>query len=401
MTGSRTKWENKPMGQLETQLAALAQTADLCPCRQVALQRFRRIGLPAYHSEAYQRTDLSAMLEGERTITEGSYQYNIEELQLPEGAYIGPLSGFKGNLPKIYSTDEDPLQALIEGLDDHAFLVYLPKRAKLAQPLNYTYLLEQAPAGAMLLSRFIIIVEDEAEVEIVGYDRNRSANRSVSLQSTEIYVGRAAKLSLTDIEDSSAAAQRISTLHLHQEGESVANLNFISLHSGRTRNNYYCDLAGEYASLSLGGIVIASDDERVDNSSYIAHSVPHCTSNELFKYVLSDRSYGIFTGRILVAQDAQKTQAYQNNRNLLLSSEARMQAKPQLEIYADDVKCSHGMTTGQLSESALFYMRQRGISKDEAKRLLSIAFAEDVLQLIEREELRDSLREQVAGRFTF
>ena len=151
--------------------------------------------------------------------------------------------------------------------------------------------------------------------------------------------------------------------------------------------------------MQLGGFVVNSDKEHTDNFSFISHSVPHCTSTELFKYVLRDDSYGVFTGRILVAIDAQKTQADQTNNNLLLSKTARMQAKPQLEIYADDVKCSHGMTTGQLSEQALFYMQQRGIAKDEAKRLLSIAFSEDVLLHLDREELRDEVRELIAERF--
>ena len=135
-----------------------------------------------------------------------------------------------------------------------------------------------------------------------------------------------------------------------------------------------------------------------DNFSFIEHAVPHCTSDELFKYILLDESRGVFTGRILVAQDAQKTQAYQNNRNLLLSPSARMQSKPQLEIYADDVKCSHGMTTGQLSEDALFYMRQRGIALQEAKLMLSNAFAADVLKRIPEEELSEHLRTKTEER---
>ncbi|WP_052080726.1 Fe-S cluster assembly protein SufD [Porphyromonas sp. COT-239 OH1446] len=383
------------MGQLETQLVALAQREDLCPCRQVALQRFKRIGLPAYRSEDYQRTDLSAMLEGRWQISQGSYESNIEEISWPEGSYVGLLSGFKGNLPKLHSTDGDPLQALIEGLDDHTFLVYLPKEAKVHQPLNYTYLLEEAEQGAMLLSRFIIVLEAEAELEIVGWDRNRFTGHSVSLQSTEIFVGKGAKLTLTDIEDSVAEAQRISTLHLVQEAHSQVKLYSLTLGAGRTRNNFHCDLMGEYANLSLSGVVLNTGKSHVDNFSYISHSVPHCTSDELFKYILADEASGAFTGRILVAIDAQKTQAYQNNRNLLLSPSARMQAKPQLEIYADDVKCSHGMTTGQLSSDALFYLRQRGIPERQARMFLSIAFAEDVLQRIEDEDLRCSLREQV------
>ncbi|MDO4707623.1 MAG: Fe-S cluster assembly protein SufD [Porphyromonadaceae bacterium] len=387
------------MGQLESQLTALAPTEGLCPCRQVALQRFARLGVPAYRSEAYQRTDLKAMFEGKWTLTPGRYEGNMDSIAWPEGSYVGSLSGFKGNLPKIASTDTDPIQALIEGLDDHTFLVYVPKGGKVSERFDYSYFLEQQVEGAMYLSRFILVLDDEAELNLIGWERNTSAGRNIDLQSTEIYLGTGAKLSFTSVEDSEPSAQRISTLHLYQEADSQVSLNVISLRAGKTRNNYHCDLSGEGASLTLSGVVIGSDESHVDNFSYISHSVPHCTSNELFKYLLHDRSYGVFTGRILVAEGAQKTLAYQNNRNLLLSSEARMQAKPQLEIYADDVKCSHGMTTGQLSESALFYMRQRGIPMAEAKKLLSVAFAAEVLESIEDEALRERLLELVATRF--
>lgn len=388
------------MGQLEQQLLnQLKPTLGrLCACREEALERFERLGLPAFCSENYQRTDLSTMLEGNWRIQAPVYQSNLEHIQLPVGAFSGMLSDFNGELPSIPSTNDDALQALTMGVDAQAFLIYLPKDCRLSTPIEVTALLESQDA-ILAPSRFVLILEDGAQAEIVSRDRNISQTNSLGLQSVEIYLSKGAKLNYTDIEDSVELARRISTCHLYQEEGSDANISFISLRSGKTRNNYYCNLAGERASLSLSGIVINSGGGHVDNYSYISHSVPHCTSNELFKYVLSDHSYGIFTGRILVAKDAQKTEAYQNNRNLLLSPDARMQAKPQLEIYADDVRCSHGMTTGQLSQDALFYMRQRGIEKSEAKRLLSIAFAEDVLALIEREELRDALREEVAVRF--
>ena len=170
----------------------------------------------------------------------------------------------------------------------------------------------------------------------------------------------------------------------------------MTLARGVTRNNYYISLAEEEADLKVSGFALSKDKGHADNFSYIEHAVPHCTSDELFKYILLGDSRGVFTGRILVAQDAQKTQAYQNNRNLLLSPTARMQSKPQLEIYADDVKCSHGMTTGQLSPEALFYMQQRGIPREEAKLMLSHAFAEDVLERIPLDEEAEAIREHIA-----
>ena len=363
-----------------------------------ALDKFLELGLPLYRSENYQRTDLSAMLDEAWEYGSAEYSDNRDEITLPEGAYLGNLKQSPIALKSIKSLAQDPIAQLVQGLNEEATLLYLPKGARIEKPYEVESFLMSN--GRVLEARRVIIVLDEgASLEMLVKERNVGEHVSMSLQSIEIYLSKGAKLSYTDLEQTSELSRRISTLHLHQEEESDANINFFSLTNGKTRNNYYCDLAGEGANLQLGGFIVNSDKEHTDNFSFISHSVPHCTSTELFKYVLRDDSYGVFTGRILVAIDSQKTQAYQTNNNLLLSKTARMQAKPQLEIYADDVKCSHGMTTGQLSEQALFYMQQRGIAKDEAKRLLSIAFSEDVLLHLDREELRDEIRELIAERF--
>ena len=363
-----------------------------------ALDKFLELGLPLYRSENYQRTDLSAMLDEAWEYGSAEYSDNRDEITLPEGAYLGNLKQSPIALKSIKSLAQDPIAQLVQGLNEEATLLYLPKGARIEKPYEVESFLMSN--GRVLEARRVIVVLDEgASLEMLVKERNVGDHVSMSLQSIEIYLSKGAKLSYTDLEQTSELSRRISTLHLHQEEESDANINFFSLTNGKTRNNYHCDLAGEGANLQLGGFVVNSDKEHTDNFSFISHSVPHCTSTELFKYVLRDDSYGVFTGRILVAIDAQKTQAYQTNNNLLLSKTARMQAKPQLEIYADDVKCSHGMATGQLSEQALFYMQQRGIAKDEAKRLLSIAFSEDVLLHLDREELRDEVRELIAERF--
>ena len=363
-----------------------------------ALDKFLELGLPLYRSENYQRTDLSAMLDEAWEYGSAEYSDNRDEITLPEGAYLGNLKQSPIALKAIKSLAQDPIAQLVQGLNEEATLLYLPKGARIEKPYEVESFLMSN--GRVLEARRVIIVLDEgASLEMLVKERNVGEHVSMSLQSIEIYLSKGAKLSYTDLEQTSELSRRISTLHLHQEEESDANINFFSLTNGKTRNNYYCDLAGEGANLQLGGFVVNSDKEHTDNFSFISHSVPHCTSTELFKYVLRDDSYGVFTGRILVAIDAQKTQAYQTNNNLLLSKTARMQAKPQLEIYADDVKCSHGMTTGQLSEQALFYMQPRGIANDEAKRLLSIAFSEDVLLHLDREELRDEVRALIAERF--
>lgn len=389
------KRETSTMNIIDRLLALKPQPNEK---QQLALKAFETMGLPKYRSEDYQRTDLSAMLDEAWEFGSAEYSDNVEELKLPSGAYFGPLSASPIQPQDLVSTAQDPLAQLTKGLNDEPTILYLPEGAKLEKPYEVESFL-MSNGRVLEARRMIIVLDQNAELEIVLKERNVGEHVSMSLQSLEIHLAKGAKIHYTDLEQTSALSRRISTLHLRQEEASEANINFTSLTNGKTRNNYHCDLAGEGAKLQLGGFVVNSEQEHTDNFSFISHSVPHCTSNELFKYVLRDNSYGVFTGRILVAIDAQKTQAYQTNNNLLLSKTAKMQAKPQLEIYADDVKCSHGMTTGQLSEQALFYMQQRGIPQAEAKRLLSIAFSEDTLALIARDELRDEVRALIAERF--
>lgn len=381
---------------IEQQLISLGKGKT--PEQNEALARFVALGLPKYRSENYQRTDLVSMLDESWEYDEAEYTGNVEELGLPEGVFVGFARDFHEVLPQIPSTQNDALAQLVLGLTDNTWLIYVPEGVQIDKAYEIESFL-MANGRVLEARRIVIYLAEGASLEVVLRERNVGEHHSMSLQSLEIYLSRGAKLNYTDIEQTSELSRRISTLHLLQREQSDANINFISLEGGKTRNNYYCDLAGEGANLSLGGFVLGSNKKHTDNFSFISHSVPHCTSNELFKYALRDDSYGVFTGRILVAIDAQKTQAYQTNNNLLLSPTAKMQAKPQLEIYADDVKCSHGMTTGQLNEQAIFYMQQRGIAQAEAKRLLSIAFSEDVLQLLDREALQDEVRTLITEAF--
>ncbi|MDL2256721.1 SufD family Fe-S cluster assembly protein, partial [Bacteroidales bacterium OttesenSCG-928-I14] len=204
---------------------------------------------------------------------------------------------------------------------------------------------------------------------------------------------------LYELEESTENTIRIASTFVDQAASSNMMLNNITLSNGTTRNNYHVDLNGEGAETNLYGMAISDRNQQVDNYSVINHNVAHCRSNELLKYVLDEEAIGVFSGKINVVQDAQKTEAYQNNRNLLNGNLCRMYSKPQLEIYADDVKCSHGMTTGQLDENALFYMRSRGIQEKEARILLRFAFTDDVIKGIRLDSLQDRLRLLIEKRF--
>jgi Fe-S cluster assembly protein SufD len=188
-------------------------------------------------------------------------------------------------------------------------------------------------------------------------------------------------------------------VYIDQQANSRVKHNIITLHNGITRNKLDLMLSGEGAECACYGCVIADKQQHVDNNTLITHHVPHCTSNELYKYVLDDEATGAFAGRVLVEHGAQKTVSQMTNQNLCATRKARMFTQPMLEIYADDVKCAHGSTVGQLNDAAMFYMRQRGIPEKEARTLLQQAFVGEVIDRIELESLRDRLRYLVEKRF--
>ncbi len=370
--------------------------------REAAYDAFARLGLPRFKSENYQRTDLPTIFseDWKLHLVDGAPYWASQSFA--PGIFIGALSDFVRLYPEVAQEHygriapiaTDGLVALNTLFAAEGLVIYLPRGAKIPGHIELSYILPRL-AGHISVERALIILEDEAEATLHFRDCPEEGERALVLRTIEVYVGRRARFSLIEREESPATNVRVSSLYVRQMQESVVDLSGVTLRNGVTRNNYFVTLAEERADLKISGFALTSGAAHVDNFSYIEHAVPHCTSDELFKYVLRDDSRGVFTGRILVAQDAQKTQAYQNNRNLLLSPTARMQSKPQLEIYADDVKCSHGMTTGQLSSDALFYMRQRGISLEEARLMLSNAFAEDVVARIPVEDIAGDLRTSI------
>ena len=215
----------------------------------------------------------------------------------------------------------------------------------------------------------------------------------------EASVADGARLEFYCLEETHAGNVRVSNVYINQKANSYVNHNIITLHNGVTRNRTDLVFNGEGAECNLCGCVMADKRQHVDNNTLIVHRVPHCTSNELYKYVLDENAVGAFAGRILVEHGAQKTISQETNQNLCASKTARMYSQPMLEIYADDVKCAHGSTVGQLNDAALFYMRQRGITLKEAKLLLELAFINEVIDKMQLEPLRDRLHHLVEQRF--
>ena len=336
---------------------------------------------------------------------------------LPEGVIVdslkevfSPPSPLTSHLSEYYAklaeTSDDAVTALNTMLAQDGMLVYVPKNVKVDRAIQVINILKATPSNAqrqvpdlMVNRRVLIILEEGAEIKMLFCDHAADDRHFLTTQVIEAYVGNNASLDLYCLEETHHKNVRVSNVYIDQGRDSRVNHNVITLHNGTTRNKLDLTFSGEGAECQCFGCVIADKQQHVDNNTLITHKVPHCTSNELYKYVLDDKAVGAFAGRVLVEHGAQKTASQMTNQNLTATKEARMYTQPMLEIYADDVKCAHGSTVGQLNDAALFYMRQRGISLQEAKLLLQNAFINEVIDHMQLEPLRDRLHYLVEKRF--
>ena len=353
---------------------------------------------------------------GERREVRGE-RIPLANPQLPEGVIVGSLkdhlslhSPLSTHLSKYYAklakTSEDAVTALNTMLAQDGLLVYVPKNVKVDRAIQVINILKATPQNAqrqvpdlMVNRRVLIILEEGAEIKMLFCDHAADDRNFLATQVIEAFVGDNASLDLYCLEETHYKNVRVSNVYIDQQANSRVNHNVITLHNGVTRNKLDLTFSGEGAECACYGCVIADKEQHVDNNTLITHKVSHCTSNELYKYVLDDKSTGAFAGRVLVEHGAQKTTSQMTNQNLTATKEARMYTQPMLEIYADDVKCAHGSTVGQLNDAALFYMRQRGISLKEAKTLLQNAFINEVIDKMQLEPLRDRLHHLVEKRF--
>ena len=249
-----------------------------------------------------------------------------------------------------------------------------------------------------IFQRNLVVVGKNAKLQLVLCDHTLNKARNINHLGTEIFIDENAELQLYDLQNEPDVSNVFSHTAFHQEAYSRLNTLSFSLHGGTIRNNLYITMAGQGAESNAYGLVLSDRDQRMDNFTFIDHAVPNCNSNEFYKSILDEQSKGAFSGRILVRKDAQNTNAFQTNNNICLTDDAKMRTKPQLEIYADDVKCSHGATVGQLDEDAMFYLRARGIDKKEARFMMLFAFANDIVRKIEIEPLKERVADLVSKR---
>ncbi|HKL96150.1 MAG TPA: Fe-S cluster assembly protein SufD [Paludibacteraceae bacterium] len=296
----------------------------------------------------------------------------------------------KQYLGKQIADKKDGFTAFNETFAQDGYFLYVPKNVVLDSAIQLVNIM-RSDVDLMANGRNLIILEEGAQAKLLVCDHTMDSVSFFANRLTEIFIGENASFDYYSLENTHNETNNLSQIFVDQQANSRLITNLIGLNNGRTRNQVEIDLNGEGAETWLGGMLVSDCQQKTENFTIIRHNVPRCTSRELFKYVLNGSAEGAFSGRVVVKKDAQKTEAYQINRNICLTREAHMYSKPQLEIYADDVKCSHGATTGQLDEAALFYMQARGISAEEARMLLLLAFTSDVLVHIEIEALRDRL----------
>lgn len=416
----------------QTALVDAGSAPVLNALRPDALWRLERMELPRHGSEDYEHIDLPMLLAPDYGINLARRPLHINpaetfscrvpnlstalfflsgdmfaqaataQAHIPQGAIVASLRTAAQQHPELVAKYygktadmENPLVALNTLLVQDGLFVYVPKGVRIETPLQLVSMLQGA-APMMAIRRLLIVLEEGAEATLLCCDHTQNDTLPfLNLQTVEIYAGAGSHLEMYELEESTRLTTRLSSLYVDIHADANVLLDGMTLYNGTTRNEYYGTFRAPGGELKILGMGIEDQDRRLDSLSLVRHDVPHCHSNQLFKYVVEENAVGAFEGRVLVSHGADKTEAYQANRSLVASPTARMYSKPQLEIYADDVKCSHGTAIGQLDPMQIFYMRTRGLSELSAKTLLRQAFMADVIDPIPLERLRTRLRHLV------
>lgn len=418
------------------QMIKAHSSAPLNELRDRAFMDFKSKGFPTRKEERYKYTDIPRLFEPDYglnlnrldipvnpydafkcdvpnlstslyfVVNDSFYTQQLPQARLPEGVIVDSLSRIATEQPELVSryygrlarTDSDGIVALNTMLAQDGLFIYVPKHVKVDRTIQVLNIL-RSDVDLMVNRRVLIVLEQGAEAKFLFCDHAADNRRFLATQVIEAFVGVNASLDLYCLEETHLLNTRTSNVYIEQQADSRVNHNVITLHNGVTCNRLDLVFKGDGAECRCNGCVIADKDQRVDNNTLIDHQAGHCTSNELYKYVLDGEAVGAFAGKVLVRHGAQQTVSQETNQNLCATKKARMFTQPMLEIYADDVKCAHGSTVGQLNDAALFYMRQRGISLKEAKLLLEFAFVNEVIDSIQLEPLKDRLHYLVEKRF--
>jgi Fe-S cluster assembly protein SufD len=409
----------------------------LPPLQRAAQSRFRELGFPGRNDEEWRFTDVRPIAEipfhpaghgaavGERggeiaaatvarfafeglsqiVFVDGRYAPELSTIgALPGGAKVVPLSEalqshaalLEPHLGRYAAFEREPFVALNTSLFEEGALVYLPRGVELAEPIHLLYVGVEAHAASH--PRTLIVAEANSRATLVESYAGPEGAVYFTNAVTEVVLGENAAVDHYKLQRESDVAFHIAHMSVRLKGSSNFSSHSITFGGAITRNDVVANLAAEHIECTLNGLYLGDGRRVIDNHTTIDHAMPNCDSHEVYKGILDDASRGVFNGKIFVRQDAQKTDAKQTNRTLLLSEDAQINTKPQLEIFADDVKCTHGATVGQLNADQLFYLRTRGIPLEDARALLVYAFASDIVSRIKVGPVREALDEQLLAR---
>ncbi|WP_300978752.1 Fe-S cluster assembly protein SufD [Flavobacterium sp.] len=407
---------------------------DLNDIRTAAIKNFENKGFPTKKEEAWKYTSLNAILKNDFSVfpkTENTIEYrDVKKYFLHEidsykvvfvdGVFSSNLSSTTHdgidvclmssalNKPKykmvidtyfnqIASKDES-LTSLNTAFANEGAYINIPKSKVADKPIEIMYFSTGSEKALLVQPRNLVIVGENSHVQIIERHQCLNDNAVLTNSVTEIFAAKRAIVDYYKIQNDATEANLIDNTYVSQKQESHVSVQTFSFGGNLTRNNLNFYHFGERLTSTLNGITIIGEKQHVDHYTLVNHATPNCESFQDYKGIFSDRATGVFNGKVFVEKEAQKTNAFQKSNNILLSDKATINAKPQLEIFADDVKCSHGCTVGQLDETALFYMQQRGIPKKEAKALLMYAFSNAVIENIKIPELKKRITAIIADK---
>ncbi|CAI8406650.1 MAG: FeS cluster assembly protein SufD [Polaribacter sejongensis] len=405
--------------------------SDIHEIRSKALQNFEDLGFPTKKLEAWKYTSLNAVLkedyslfpEKENTIELADVKkYFIDDIDAYKLVFIdGKYSSFLSETthdtfdvclmssalakPKYKAVIEnyfnkiakqDNLTSLNTAFANEGAYIYIPKNVEVEKPIQILNFTTGSEAAILLQPRNLIVVEQNAHVQIIERHQSLTSHPALTNAVTEIFAAKDATVDLYKIQNDATNASLVDNTYIEQKSNSVVSVHTFSFGGNITRNNLNFYQRGEHIDSILKGITIIEGKQHVDHHTLVHHIEPNCESHQDYKGIYDERATAVFNGKVVVDKEAQKTNAYQQNNNILISDKATINAKPQLEIFADDVKCSHGCTIGQLDDAALFYMQQRGIPKKEGKALLMYAFANTVLESVKIPEVKQRITKLIA-----
>ena len=383
-----------------------------------ALQMLEQQGIPSNRHEDYKYCNLDAILKKEfknlnqsflpvqhinefrmkdaitLVVVNGTFSAALSDKMVIRGLHLQTFSQLdesaKNKIATLANVESDAFVALNTAFCSNGFYLRVEKGAAIPMSVHVIYI-NTAEGEALVNTRNFIELEEGAELQLIEEQVQIGSGKIFSNFLSEKLVAKNARLQSCLFQNESGQSYSVNTNQVQMARDSYYENTTVTLNGQVVRNNHQVVLAGENGVSHLNGLFLAGGTQLVDNHTLMDHQVPHCESNELYKGIINDKSTGVFNGKIFVRKDAQKTNAYQSSKNILLSDDATINTKPQLEIYANDVKCSHGTSTGKIDENALFYLNARGIGKESAKKMLLSSFAQEVILKIESEELRDKI----------